>query len=182
MLSTTENVIEIKPTNVTPKGFWKFVFYFMIFIGTPSFIFGGFIFFFIGIWALFIFPKNVKKNYTASYILTEHELTAYGSGGQVKWKITWSDIESLYIITYRWYMPKSLGIRLNNLSNFQESINQSQPKGFLEKFAKMTNNKNLVRLARLISKYDIMIPYQFMDRPAIDFAQLLYVYMENSVN
>ncbi len=183
MLSTTsETVIEIQPTNVSPKGFLKFIYCLMIILGLPTFIFGGFILVIIGVWALFIQPKKVKKNYTVSYLLTENNLTAYKSGGRVAWSIPWSDIKSLYIITHRWYMPKSLGIKLNNLSSFLESINQSKPSGFWEKFIKMTNNKSLLQLSRLVAKYDIIIYFMWIDRSAEDFAQLLYTYMLSSEN
>ena len=44
MLSTTsETVIEIQPTNVSPKGFLKFIYCLMIILGLLTFIFGGFI-------------------------------------------------------------------------------------------------------------------------------------------
>lgn len=106
MLSVTGTTIEIKPENITPKGLLKFIYYFMIALGLPTFFFGGFIFVIIGVWALFIQPKNVKNNYPISYRLTPNEFTTYGCGGQIAWSIPWSDIESLYIVSQHWAVPK----------------------------------------------------------------------------
>ncbi|MEA5621257.1 hypothetical protein VB711_25980 [Cronbergia sp. UHCC 0137] len=179
--------IEIRPENSTPKGFIKFCYYFLIGLGLFSLVAGiGFIFIIFGVWALFINPKNVEKNYPISYTLTTQELIAHRSGGGVFWSIPWSDIESIYIISFHWASPKSLGLKLKEYSNFLESIERSKlnsSNSFSEKLRLLSFNKIFLnKYSRALSggKSDVMIPYQGFDRSAQDFANLLQVYMAYS--
>ena len=177
------NIIEIKPENASPKGFLKFAYYFCLAFGLITFPFGGFFFFFLGVWALFINPKNVKKKYQVSYILSPDKFTAYRSGGRICWSIPWTDIDSIYTISYNWMIPKSLGLRLNNYQNLQESIEENKSNysnSIFNKFAFFSFNKNMLRLSKLLAKHEITLPYVTLDRPADDFAQLLFLYIENA--
>lgn len=179
--------IEIRPENSTPKGFIKFGYYFLIGLGLLTLVAGiGIIFIIVGVWALFIQPKNVEKNYPISYTLTTQEFIAHRSGGGVFWSIPWSDIESIYIISFHWASPKSLGLKLKEYSNFLESIERSKlnsSNSFSEKLRLLFFNKIFLnKYARALSggKSDVMIPYQGFDRSAQDFANLLQVYMAYS--
>jgi hypothetical protein len=176
--------IEIRPENSTPKGFIKFAYYSLIGFGLLTLIGGiGLIFIIFGVWALFINPKNVEKNYPVSYTLTTQEFIAHRSGGGIFWSIPWSDIESIYIVSFHWAAPKSLGLKLKEYSNFHESIERSKLNGsnsFSEKFKLLFSSKIFVnKYARALSggKSDIMIPYQGFDRSAQDFADLLQVHV-----
>lgn len=179
--------IEIKPENSTPKGFIKFGYYFLIGLGLLTLLGGiGIIFIIVGVWALFIYPKNVEKNYAISYTLTTQEFIAHRSGGGVFWSIPWSDIESIYIVSFHWASPKSLGLRLKEYSNFQASIERSKlnsSNSFSDKLKLLSFNKIFInKYSRALSgaKSDVMLPYQSFDRSAQDFANLLQVHMAYS--
>lgn len=179
-------IITIKPENVTPKGFQKFIIYCLLGFGLLTLIFGiGLIFIGLSVWILFIHPKNFKKNYPISYTLTNNEFIAHRSGGGIFWSIPWSDIDSIYTISSHWAFPASLGLKLKEYSNFQSSIERSKSSknsfSFSEKLALLSFNKIFMnKYARALSggKSDIMIHYQAFDRPAAAFGNLLNTYIE----
>lgn len=182
-------ILEIKPKNAKPKGFSMFLWYFFIVLGLPSFFVGGFILVIIGVMVLFILPKHIQKKYPVSYVLTQDCLICNYQGvlGDIEGeglKISWDNIESLYLISFHWAAPKQLGIRLRDFEGFRQFMLQHKVSGFRKIFWAFNNlfyaNKHIATLGRRKAKCDIMIPYLSIDRSAEDFAQLLYLHMEHS--
>jgi hypothetical protein len=177
-IANIDNYLEIKPTYAKPRGFLKLILYVFLIIGIPSFFVGGFILVILSVCSLFIVPKNIAKNYPISFSLTEQGLTAYEKHRQAVWTIPWCDIESLYLVSYNWAFPTSLALRLNNFSNYQESMKRNQAKRWRSKIIKFFSNSIIMRFSRLFCKADVELSYMYLDRPAKEFTQLLYTYME----
>lgn len=169
--------IEIEPKNAQPKGFQAVIFVMIILLGISSFFFGGFLLVILGILGLFVIPNKIRRDQPISYVLTTNKLYFYTYGKKEGWSIPWEDIEGISIISSHWSAPKSIGIKLKKYTNYQESLNRSTTGNLLKPLNKIFTNTTVMRIGRMKFKCDILIPYQQIDRPAKDFAYLLYSYL-----
>jgi hypothetical protein len=174
--------LTIEPKNVTPKGLWKYmliIFFILSFFGWPV----GIIFTGLFGYMLFVFPNYVRSNYPKTFTLTDAEIIGHGSGGKILWRVPWSDIESIYIVSYGWAAPKSLALRLRSFSNLYDSMEKAKSqvltfrdKGTLIGMSRHVNNKFLRNLFGL--KADILLHFYSFDRPALEMADLLCTRLE----
>jgi hypothetical protein len=164
--------LEIRPKNARSKGFKAVVWIMMIIIGIFSFPIGGFIFVLPSIMFLTVVQNKIIE-YPITFVLTQNKLS-YMHGRKEEWSIPWEDINSVYLITLHWSALKNIGIKLNKVENFQKSA-RSSSNNFI---SKIFTNTTIMRISRIISKYDIVIPYQKIDRSAIEFAELINSYKQ----
>ncbi len=165
--------LEIRPKNTRSKGFQAIVWIMMIIIGIFSFPIGGFIFVLPSIIFLTVVPNKITIEYPITFVLTHNKLSCM-HGRKQEWSIPWEDINSVYLITLHSSALKNIGIKLNKVENFQKSA-RSSSNNFI---SKIFTNTTIMRISRIISKYDIVIPYQKIDRSAIEFAELINSYKQ----
>ena len=175
----TEIQLEIKPKNATPRGWQKFLWYFLICLGLPTFLFGGFVLVILGIAYLFFIPRKYQK-YPVTYVLTSDCLICKYPilAGIENWYISWDNIQSLYFVKINKFAPRQVGIRFKDFSGFREQMLNNTSGGVVGNFNKIFyKNKIVAKLGRSFTKFDVALPYHTMDRSAEDFVRLLSSYV-----
>lgn len=180
-----ENTLVIKPTNAKPKGFLLYFSWAMLGFSIIMIPFGlGVFLIWIPLGFLFFSPRKFEKDMPVSMVLYEDRLQTYTWHGKESWSVPWEDIDSIYLISTHWAMPRNIGLRLRRHDRFRASVEKTQ-KGkseFQKELSKFGMSKVMIFFSRMMLKSEVGIANQHLDRSAPAFAELLhsYIYM-NSV-
>lgn len=177
MLNTQQQRVVIKPTNSKPKGVLAIALWIMLILGIISFPVGGCVLVGFSSYFLFFHPHIVRKKFPVSLILDEHLLHIYTWHNKETCSIPWKDIEGIYTISMHWAYPKNIGLRLKDYNHLQNSCAQTDINSFWQFLNKFFSNKYMLRLGRMMTKCEVLLPYTLLDRPTQDFCKLLMQYL-----
>ena len=173
-----ENALVIKPKNAQPKGFMLFFMWAFLGICIVTLPFGGIFLIWAPILALFVRPRKYKARKPKSIVFYEDRLQTYTWDNKESWSVPWEGINKVYLISHHWAFPKSIGLRLRRHDRWQASLEKSRQRrgGFWDKLHAFNTSKASVMLSRMIVKNEAVLANEHFDRPAKEFAELIFSY------
>ena len=175
--------MEIKATNSVPKGFHKWLYWFLLALGIvlAPFVLGLFVLI-IPVCSLFLIPARYKYGRDRyMYMLSETALHRYHPDGREVWSIPWKDIDYLKVRRVgNKYAPKSVLIKLSDRAHFLKSLEDSKTgkEGSFEKLSRLSFSSKLMSLQDKfgIKQPEVVLEYFSFDRSADSFVTLLQSY------